>query len=152
MAALFALPLSHLDAIYYDSDWSPLPAEEFAAAQHRLVAEPRWLIEGNYAGTLDIRLARADTIIFLDLPAITCLYGILQRRWRYRGGQHRDGVYDRITWNFIRYIWGYRTTMRPKVAALLTEHGSHVQLHTLTSRRRAARFVRAVRAEQSART
>ncbi len=123
----------------------------YEAAQRRLVAEQRWLIEGNYAGTLPIRLARADTVVFLDLPAITCLYGITQPRWRYRGGQHGDGVYDRITWNFIKYIWGYRKTMRPKVEGLLAEHGGHVHLHMLTSRRQAARYVRALQAEQSTR-
>lgn len=98
LATLLHLPLTHLDAIYYDAEWNPRPAEEFAMLQEKLVAEPRWLIEGNYAGSLPIRLARADTVIFLDLPALTCLAGILQRRWRYRGGQHtKDGVYDRIT-------------------------------------------------------
>ncbi|WP_327118876.1 hypothetical protein OHB12_11710 [Nocardia sp. NBC_01730] len=45
---------------------------------------------------------KQPTPIFLDLPAITCLLGVLQRRWRYRGGNTEDGVYDRITWNFIR--------------------------------------------------
>ncbi|MGH3752139.1 MAG: hypothetical protein ACRDRP_05485 [Pseudonocardiaceae bacterium] len=110
--------MTHLDSVYYDTNWNPLPQEEFTALQRDLVAQPRWLIEGNYAGTLPIRLATADTVIFLDLPAITCLTGIAQRRWRYRGGQHaKDGVYDRITWSFVRYIWGYRTSMRPRVRA-----------------------------------
>lgn len=117
LAALFQLPLTHLDGVYYDADWNPLPQEEFAALQRDLVAARRWLIGGNYAGTLPIRLAAADTVIFLDLPAITCLTGTLQRRWRYWGGQHaNDGVYDRITWNFVRYIWGYRKSMRPRVS------------------------------------
>jgi hypothetical protein len=55
-----------------DADWNPRGAEEFEALQERLVAAPRWLIEGNYAGVLPIRLASADTVIFLDLPALTC--------------------------------------------------------------------------------
>lgn len=80
-------------------------------------------------------------MIFLDLPAITCLTGILQRRWRYRGGQHTDGVYDRITWSFLRYIGGYRTTMRPRIRQLLDEHASNARLITLTSRRQTARFL-----------
>lgn len=153
LAALLNLPLTHLDAVYYDADWNPLPAEEFAALQKKLVAEPRWLIEGNYASSLPIRLTRADTMIFLDLPAPTCLTGILQRRWRYRGGQHtKDGVYDRITWDFVRYIWGYRKTMRPRVRGLLAEHSGDATLITLTSRRQATRFLTRLRAETSTRT
>ncbi|MBI1757611.1 MAG: topology modulation protein [Actinobacteria bacterium] len=153
LAALVNLPLTHLDGVCYDADWNPLPPDEFAALQRKLVAEPRWLLEGNYAGTLPIRLSRADTVIFLDVHAITCLTGILQRRWRYRGGQHaEDGVYDRITWNFFRYIWGYRKTMRPKVRQLLDEHGGDARLVTLSSRRQVARFVAQLRAESSAQT
>jgi len=153
LATLFNLPLTHLDGLYYDADWNPLPQEEFAALQHDLMAGHRWLIEGNYASTLPIRLAAADTVIFLDVHALTCLTGIAQRRWRYQGGQHaKDGVYDRITWNFVRYIWGYRKTMRPKVRQLLGEHGSKARLVTLTSRRQAARFVAQLRAETATRT
>lgn len=152
LAALLQLPLTHLDGAYYDAEWNPLPQEEFAARQRALVAERRWLLEGNYAGTLPVRLAAAEAVIFLDLPAITCLTGILQRRWRYRGGQHaKDGVYDRITWDFVRYIWGYRGTMRPKVRQLLDEDGGNTRLITLTSRRQAARFIAQLRAETSTR-
>ncbi|GAA1393456.1 topology modulation protein [Catellatospora coxensis] len=136
------LPVTHLDAVYYDENWKPLPQEEFAAQQEKLVAGERWLIEGNYASTLPIRLAAADTVIFLDLPAATCLWGILQRRWRYRGGQHhKDGVFDRITWNFVRYIIGYRKQMRPKVTALTAQHAPHARLLTFTSRRQANAFL-----------
>ena len=47
--------------------------------------------------------------IFLDLRARACLWGIIQRRLRHGGGRHDAiGVYDRITWNFIRYIAGHR--------------------------------------------
>lgn len=153
LAALLNLPVTHLDSVYYDTDWNPLPPEEFAALQRGLVAESRWLLEGNYAGTLPIRLARTETVIFLDIHAVTCLAGLLQRRWRYRGGQHtKDGVYDRITWNFVRYIWGYRTTMRPRVHALMDEHGANARLVTLTSRRQASRFLAQLRTEISVRT
>jgi adenylate kinase family enzyme len=144
LAGVLDAPLTHLDAVYYEEDWKPLSLDEFAARQEKLVAGERWVIEGNYAGTLPIRLAAADTVIFLDVPAVTCLWGIAQRRWRYRGGQHRrDGVYDRITWNFVRYVIGYRASMRPKVAALMAEHGRHARRLTFTSRRQANSFLAA---------
>ncbi|SPL95728.1 DNA topology modulation protein [[Actinomadura] parvosata subsp. kistnae] len=61
LAALLDVPMTHLDAVYYDADWNPLPPEEFAAIQEKLVAEPQWVIDGNFASTLHIRLANADT-------------------------------------------------------------------------------------------
>ncbi|MFE3281138.1 hypothetical protein [Nocardia sp. NPDC059239] len=149
LAANLSLPLTHLDAVYYDDKWNPLPPNEFEALQHRLVEPRRWLIEGNHASSMAIRLRAATTVIFLDLPAITCLAGILQRRLRYRGGQHANGVYDRITWSFIRYIWGYRTTMRPKVESLLGEHGDHADLVVLTSRKAVNEYLARAVAERA---
>lgn len=136
----------HLDVLFYDDDWNTLPKEKFAALQDELVAEDKWIIDGNFASTLPIRLRRADTVIFLDLPAVTCLWGIAQRRIQRRlqghGGQNdATGVYDRITWDFIKYVWGYRSSMGPRVRKLIDEHASHAQVHILTSRRAANVFL-----------
>jgi adenylate kinase family enzyme len=144
LGELLDVPVTHLDVLYYDDEWNSLPPEKFAAVQEDLVATPRWIIDGNYASTLPIRLAAADTVIFLDLPAVTCLWGIARRRLRHRGGQDdQTGVYDRITWQFLRYVTGYRRTMAPRVRALITEHASHAQVHVLRSRRSAARLLAA---------
>jgi len=72
----------HLDAFTTTRTGNPLPPDEFAERQRSLVASDRWLIDGNYASTLPIRLAAADTVIFLDLPAYACLRNIARRRWR----------------------------------------------------------------------
>lgn len=40
LAATLDLPLTHLDAVYYDQHWNPLPQQEFAARQEKLVIEP----------------------------------------------------------------------------------------------------------------
>jgi adenylate kinase family enzyme len=146
LATTIGTTITHLDAIYYDDEWNTLPRETFAAVQQELVSADTWVIEGNYAATLPIRLQRATHVIFLDLPAITCLWGIAQRRWRYRGGQHdASGVYDRITWGFLTYIWSYRRAMAPRVRALLAEHAGHAQVHVVRSRRAANRLTEQLR-------
>jgi adenylate kinase family enzyme len=134
--------ITHLDAIYYDDQWNKMDADKFTAVQEELVVAQTWVIDGNYAGTLPIRLKRADTVIFLDLPALTCLWGIAQRRRKYRGGQHDNtGVYDRITWGFVKYVWGYRKEMAPRVRAPIAEHAAHADVRTVTSRRAANRLL-----------
>jgi len=144
LGELLDVPVTHLDAVYYDDAWNPLPLEKFAAVQEDLVATPRWIVDGNYASTLPIRLAAADTVIFLDLPAVTCLWGIARRRLRHHGGQEdQTGVYDRITWQFLRYVAGYRRTMAPRVHALITEHANHAQVHVLRCRRATGRLLTA---------
>jgi adenylate kinase family enzyme len=150
LSELRGIPVTHLDVVYYDHEWNKLPQEKFAAIQENLVAEPRWIIDGNYASTLPIRLAAADTVILLDLSAVTCLWGIARRRIRHRGGQHdQAGVYDRITWQFLRYVVGYRRSMTPRVQALIVEHASHADVQILRCRRATNRFLAAVAERQS---
>ena len=140
-----------ITGLYYDRDWKLLDQEQFAALQRDLVTAPQWIIDGNYASSLPIRLQAADTVIFLDLPAWACLRGIAQRRLRSRGGQHDSiGVYDRITWNFIRYIAGYRRQMAPRVRQLIADYAGDAQVVVLRTRRAARRYLAGVNAPESA--
>jgi adenylate kinase family enzyme len=141
----------HLDGLYYDRDWKPLDKEQFAALQRDLVARARWIIDGNYASSLPIRLEAADTVIFLNFPAWACLWGIIQRRLRHGGGQHGAvGVYDRITWSFIRYIAGYRKQMAPRVRHLIADYAGDAQVVVLLSRHAVRRYLAGVAAPGSA--
>ena len=150
LGTLLGITPVHLDVLYYDQDWNPMDKEQFADLQRDLVAAPRWIIDGNYASTLLIRLQPADTVIFLDLPGWLCLWGIMQRRLRHRGGQHKDiGVYDRITANFVRYILGYRRTMAPRVRQLIADHAGDAEVIVLRSRRAARGYLATVSSQTS---
>jgi len=146
LGALLGIGAVHLDTLFYDDAWRPVPVEVFVAAQQRIVAGRRWLLDGNYHATLPVRLAVADTVVFLDLPPLVCLWGVFVRRWRYRGGQHRDGVYDRVSVAFLRYVATYRRRMRPRVLAAIAEHGPHARLVRLGSRAEVHAFLATVTA------
>jgi adenylate kinase family enzyme len=142
LGKLLGITPVHLDGVYYDEEWHPLDQEQFAAWQRDLVSAPRWIADGNYASTLPIRLGRADTVVFLDFPARTCLLGIAGRRLRHGRGQHHAiGVYDRITWNFVRYIIEYRRHMAPRVRQLIAAHATHAEVTVLRSRRAVRRYL-----------
>ncbi len=152
LGGLLGVQPVHLDGLYYDQDWKPLDQDRFGALQGDLVTAPRWIIDGNYASSLPIRLRAADTVIFLDLPSRTCLCAIVRRRMRYGGGQHKDiGVYDRISWAVVRYVLGYRRQMAPRVRRLIAEHAGNAEVVVLRSRR-ATRDYLAVTAQSSGST
>ncbi|MGZ8457629.1 MAG: hypothetical protein ACXWZ4_13600, partial [Gemmatirosa sp.] len=83
-----------------------------------LVAGPAWVMDGNYGGTLDLRLAASDAVVFLDLPRVVCLTRVLGRALRYRGRSRPDmapGCPERLSWEFVRWVWEYPTRRRPDV-------------------------------------
>ncbi len=80
LAPILGIEASHLDRLYWQPGWVARLWTEFAAKQRALVGAERWLIDGNDPATVDLRLAEADTIIFLDLPRHLCLWGVIARR------------------------------------------------------------------------
>ncbi|HBQ76415.1 MAG TPA: AAA family ATPase, partial [Exiguobacterium sp.] len=77
-------PVDHLDSLLWRPNWEAVSREEQRQIQQTLISRDTWIIDGNYGGTLDLRIDAADTIIFLDLPRTLCLYRVLKRTWRYR--------------------------------------------------------------------
>lgn len=76
----FNLPLYHLDLFFWKPNWVPTPDEEWKAFIKKLVKEDKWILDGNFTSTLDLRIQHADTIIFIDLPRALRLYRVVKRR------------------------------------------------------------------------
>lgn len=145
------IPVTHLDAVYYDRTWKPLSHERFENAQRELVARERWIVDGNYNSTLHVRLTAADTVVFMDSSTLACLWGVLTRQLRNGGtGQNkRTGVYARINAGFVRYIWGYRRRMRPQVLAKIERYARpHATVVILRGRRATSRWLESVDVQQ----
>lgn len=117
------LPVVHLDVLYWKPDWTQPPPEEFAAALDSAVATDRWILDGNFLRDgEDPRFARADTVILLDLPRMTCLWRVLERRIREAQKPRRDlpaGCREKIDLSFMRLVWRYPDRSLPRVLAQL---------------------------------
>lgn len=73
------LPVFHLDALNWNPGWVPTPKEEWNRLMEELVLQKEWIIDGNYGGTMNVRLREADTIIYLDYPTYISLYRAIKR-------------------------------------------------------------------------
>jgi len=61
LSGSLGIPVTFLDAVYYDESWQALPQDEFAERQRTIVSAEDWIVDGNYASTLSIRLEREPT-------------------------------------------------------------------------------------------
>lgn len=123
LAAATGLPAVHLDRHYWDADWTEPSPEVWRARLTALVDTPCWIIDGNYSATLSLRLARADTAIFLDVPRSVCLARVLRRtlRWlgRERGDDIAPGCPERMDLPFLQYVWRFSRDHRGRVVCAL---------------------------------
>ncbi|HEX9766157.1 MAG TPA: hypothetical protein VGA36_05305 [Nitriliruptorales bacterium] len=135
------LPVIHLDRHYWQPGWVPTPDQEWQAVQDRLVAADQWIVDGNYGATFDLRFARADTVIILMPPRTVCLARVL-RRWVANRGRaiQAEGCPERVTGEFLRWVWRYATDSRPRLDAALARH-PHLQVHEFATRRQAEAFL-----------
>jgi len=122
LAATTGLPLHHLDQLYWQPGWIETPRPEFEARLATVTAEPRWIIDGNYSGTLATRLAAADMVVLLDLSPFRCAWRIVRRWWAARGEVRIDmapGCPERLDWGFLWYVLSFRLRALPRVEAKL---------------------------------
>lgn len=139
------LPLIHLDAHYWRPGWIETPKEEWRRVVEGLIAQPRWVMDGNYGGTMDLRIAASDTVVFLDLPRLVCLWRVLKRTTRFWGTTRPEitaGNPERMTWDFVKWIWTYPKRRRPALLAKLNMLDDK-RVIVLSSQREVDQFLRA---------
>jgi adenylate kinase family enzyme len=137
------LPVVHLDEHYWKPGWVETPRAEWVGVQEELFAADRWIADGNYSGTLDVRLARADTVIVLALPRTTCTVSVLRRTVGNLGRPvQAAGCPERLDLSFLRWVWRYPVESRGRLDAALARH-PHLQVVELTSRSAVQRYLSA---------
>ena len=75
-------------------------------------------MDGNYGGTLPLRLAACDTVVLLDLPAWLCLWRVMKRRLRHRGRPRpdmADGCPEKLEASYLWWVATYRFRRLPRV-------------------------------------
>jgi adenylate kinase family enzyme len=148
LGEILQINVYHLDALFWRSGWVGTSKEEQRSVQENLVGQEKWIMDGNYGGTIDIRLNHADTIIFLDIPRITCLIRVIKRRIQYRKSPRPDmgeGCNERLDAEFVKWVWNYPKVKKPAIVEKLALLSNRKEVIILSSTRAVNDFLQHVK-------
>ncbi|MCO5148214.1 MAG: AAA family ATPase [Aquamicrobium sp.] len=137
LAARLGSPYISMDREFF---WLPGWILRERGEVRRLIAEAvageRWVMDGTSPGTLDLRLPRADMVIWLRMPRLLCIARVVRRRILHSGRSRPEmapGCPEKIDYEFLHYIWNFERTETPEIHAALARHGPDVPVVTLSS-------------------
>ena len=110
LSQITQLSLIHLDKEFWKDGWIETPRQEWVEKQKQLILGDEWIIDGNYGGTMDIRLEKADTIICFKLSRTICLLSYFKRVITNMGKVRPDmseGCPEKFDFEFMKYIWNF---------------------------------------------
>ena len=133
------LPLFHLDMMYWNADRTTVEKGVFLERLQEVIGGDEWIIDGNYASTMELRMAACDTVFFLDISPDICLDGIRKRRGKPRNDM--PWIETEEDAEFIRFVKGYQEHQRPRVLALLEKHKTDKMVVIFRNRAEATAFL-----------
>ena len=138
LAAKTGLPLVHLDNVWWRTDGTHISREDFDRTLSELLRGEKWIMDGDYSRTYEVRVRAADTVIFLDYPEEVCMAGIIARV-----GQKRPDIpwtESALDPELVALVQNYRRDDRPVLLSLLQKYPDKQAL-IFTSRDQAARWL-----------
>ena len=144
LAETSKLPLFHLDQHFFLPNWQEKPRLEWIAINKKLVQGNRWIIEGNYGSTMEIRINAADTIIYLDTSTFTSMWRVIKRTIRFHGRQRPDcaeGCNERWDVEFLHYVLTFNFVKKPKILNRIKKLRPDLRIIQLKSQRERDEFL-----------
>jgi len=150
LSARAGLPVIHLDVHYWKPGWIKPSEREWRDTQRDLLTGPTWIADGNDPGSLDLRLERADTVVHLETRWWICAGRAFLRGLRKPMGEMPAGCDDsamrrlRDEWRLVGTIWRHRYSEPEHARTTIAQHGRHVAVYRIGSKREARSFLSAL--------
>lgn len=139
IAARFGFAYVSIDRdVLWLPGWVERDKQEQRAIIVAMVQEERWILDGTNPSTFDVRLPRADFVIWVRMPRLLCIWGAISRWVKWMGRTRPEmapGCVEKVDWQFLRFIWTFEEKFAPRVLAGLLRYGSDVPILQLSSRR-----------------
>lgn len=118
LAEQFGLPLFHLDQLNWIDDQETVTKQVFLERLEAVVAGEHWLIDGNYGSSLELRLKRADLVIWMKVPRLVCVYRVIKRYVKGFWQTNVTGNPKRLDWEFLKFVWHFPKSYQATEALL----------------------------------
>ncbi len=143
LSAATNLKLIHLDKLYWKPNWVEPAKDEWRKTVEDALQGGEWIIDGNYGGTMEMRLEKCDTVIFLDFPRTVCTWRVIKRVFLYRRESRPDmaeGCSEKFNWEFVKWTWNYPTRSKPNVEERLKRFENEKTIIRLKSNKMVENF------------
>jgi adenylate kinase family enzyme len=131
---VLGINIIHLDQHYWKPNWTKTENEEWQKKVENMMKAEQWIMDGNYRSTMELRLSQADTIIWLDLSPIVCLWRILKRRQKDNRVDELDNCRERVSFNLAKWVlWKFPRDNRKDILKLVEVYKSKKEIHVLKS-------------------
>ena len=114
------LPLFHLDAIWWNADRSHISREEFDQKLDEILRTDKWIIDGDYSRTYEMRFKFCDTVIFLDYSVDQCMSGIKERVGKVRADM--PWIEQELDPELVKLVANYEKDNRPVILSLFEKY------------------------------
>lgn len=145
IADVLKLPLIHLDKEYWKKGWVPKEKEQWRKSQQKIVEQDCWIIDGNYNSTLDVRLEKADVVIFLDIKRIIWTMRVIKRRRKKRIDMPKDLIepplFSKYFISFIKYVWKFSKNQKIELVNKIESY-PHLSIVHLKSKKQIYQFLK----------
>ena len=139
------LPVVHLDQIWWaPGNWQHIAREEFDELLKEEMEKPRWILDGNFNRTLEPRLEKCDTVIYLDMNRFICLknwLGRVVKNWGHARADMAEGCNEWIDPEFVGWVWNFNRNNRERYYRLLSQ-AEGKDVYILKNRREVKRYLR----------
>ncbi|MEA4921435.1 MAG: AAA family ATPase [Clostridiaceae bacterium] len=125
LSSLLSLPAVHLDKLFWQEGWVSVGNEEFDKRLDEALKKECWIIDGNFSRTLPKRLERCDTVIYLDYPALRCVFRVLKRVISSHGrvrGDMADGCPEKLDIPFLLYTLRFNSKNRKSIYSSISSY------------------------------
>jgi len=133
------IELFHLDNIFWNEDKTHIEREEFDNKLSDILHKDRWIIDGDYSRTYEVRFKNADTIFFLDYPKDICLEGANSRI-----GKKRDDlpwIEEEFDKEFKKWIINWFIETKPILIELINKYKNDKSIIIFKSREETNDFI-----------